>query len=133
MKPEHGLVSAANTSVVHQESHRCEQEKEVRLGSRARVRVAGDFSLRGVRSRWKEFAVDYDLEKGDGIMFSLVDRRRFHVNVFDKFGMEKLSTKQRASPTHSTSVGAEDCCRTHGLLQPMPNRNQGHIEPAVSS
>lgn len=82
---------------------------------------------------WKEFAVDYELEKGDGIMFSLVDRRRFHVNVFDKFGMEKLSTKQRASPTHSTSVGAEGRCRTHGLLQPMPNRNHGHIEPAVSS
>ncbi|KAG0625460.1 hypothetical protein M758_2G057300 [Ceratodon purpureus] len=42
------------------------------------------------RDGWKVFANDYKLEKGDIIVFALIQPRTFYVNVFDKFGMEKV-------------------------------------------
>lgn len=52
------------------------------------------FDNMALKDGWKAFATDYRLEKGDLVMFALVAPKRFYVNVFDGFGMEKVSTRE---------------------------------------
>lgn len=60
-----------------------------------------------LKNGWKAFAVDYQLEKGDQIMFGLVAPKRFYVSVFDKSGMEKVSTRQHLNSMGSTGTAMD--------------------------
>jgi hypothetical protein len=65
------------------------------------------FDNMALKDGWKAFATDYKLEKGDLVMFALVAPKRFYVNVFDGFGMEKVSTREppvNSKGSQSTTV-----------------------------
>lgn len=53
------------------------------------VKVAGpEPSLTGFRLGWKVFATDNNLKEGDQLLFSLISKSRFSVQIFNKYGLE---------------------------------------------
>ncbi|KAG0586829.1 hypothetical protein KC19_2G120800 [Ceratodon purpureus] len=92
--PDYALPSANNCNMQIPAFYTREHGPNIR-GKCLLVGVTGaqwEVSFKDIsfRDGWKVFANDYKLEKGDIIVFSLVAPKKFLVNIFDKFGMEKV-------------------------------------------